>query len=309
MSLLSPSNLRTGHTTISTFLLPFLQTRHASILGSLSDVPSAYSKRIRKGRGPAAGKGKTSGRGHNGQKQHGKVPRGFQGGQTPLEGIKGLRGFENQHSVEMTTINLDKIQSWIDQGRIDPSKPITLKELQESRCLHGIKDGVKLLARNANDLRTPIHIIVSRASASAISAVEAAGGSVQTRYYTWFSIRNILKGLIHPTQSRLSQSQVNTTSDSTDVPSPPPSAHDPFAAHFPPPKNFRYRLPDPVSRKDLEYYRDPAHRGYLAYQVPKGDGPSLFFKTPRKLQRDVEVASEKKRASRPDQTVKTERMF
>jgi large subunit ribosomal protein L15 len=48
----------------------------------------------------------------------------------------------------MSPINLDRIQSWIDQGRLDPSKPITMKELQKSRCLHGVKrNGVKLLAR------------------------------------------------------------------------------------------------------------------------------------------------------------------
>jgi len=48
----------------------------------------------------------------------------------------------------MSPINLDRIQSWIDQGRLDPSKPITMKELKSSRCLHGVKrHGVKLLAR------------------------------------------------------------------------------------------------------------------------------------------------------------------
>lgn len=89
---------------ISAFLIPFLnrvpqssqiQTRGAHILGSLSDNRGSYNKRIRKGRGPASGKGKTSGRGHKGQKQHGKVPTGFQGGQTPLEKVKGRRGFKN----------------------------------------------------------------------------------------------------------------------------------------------------------------------------------------------------------------------
>lgn len=47
----------------------------------------------------------------------------------------------------MSPLNLDRLQQWIDQGRIDPSKPITMKELHQSRCLHGVKDGVKLLAR------------------------------------------------------------------------------------------------------------------------------------------------------------------
>lgn len=82
---------------ISPFLLPFLHTQHrsASILSSICDNPGAYNKRIRVGRGPASGKGKTSGRGHKGQKQHGKVPHGFNGGQTTLEVAQGIRGFDN----------------------------------------------------------------------------------------------------------------------------------------------------------------------------------------------------------------------
>jgi large subunit ribosomal protein L15 len=81
------------------FLLPQLQpqSRNAHILGSLSDNPGAYNKRIRKGRGPASGKGKTSGRGHKGQKQHGKVPAGFNGGQTPDLIVHGNRGIENAY--------------------------------------------------------------------------------------------------------------------------------------------------------------------------------------------------------------------
>jgi large subunit ribosomal protein L15 len=80
-----------------TFLLPQFQqqSRNAHILASLSDTPGAYNKRIRRGRGPASGKGKTSGRGHKGQKQHGKVPAGFNGGQTPEIVVHGERGFNN----------------------------------------------------------------------------------------------------------------------------------------------------------------------------------------------------------------------
>ena len=83
-------------TSLGSFLLPFMQARSASILATLSDNPGAYNKRIRRGRGPSSGKGKTSGRGHKGQKQHGKVPARFQGGQTPQEIVHGKRGFENQ---------------------------------------------------------------------------------------------------------------------------------------------------------------------------------------------------------------------
>ena len=74
------------------------QIRNASILGALGDVPEHYNKRIRRGRGPSSGKGKTSGRGHKGQKQHGKVPAFFNGGQTPLEVVHGVRGFKNVYA-------------------------------------------------------------------------------------------------------------------------------------------------------------------------------------------------------------------
>lgn len=164
------------------------------------------------------------------------------------------------HAVEMSPVNLDRVQSWIDQGRLDPSRTITVKELVESRCIHGVKDGVKLLARGAAELRTPVNILVSRASATAIAAVEAAGGSIVTRYYTASSIRRILRGQSDPLVA---------------TPGVFPNPSDGSS------KRFMYRLPDPTSRADIEYYRDPAHRGYLSHLVPEGEGPSLFFKQPK----------------------------
>lgn len=136
------------------------QKRCASILSSLSDNPGAYNKKIRRGRGPASGKGKTGGRGQKGQHAHGKVPAGFEGGQTPqsITNPERGRGKYNPFQVEMSAINLDRIQSWIDQGRLDPTKPITMKELAKSRCLHGVKrHGVKLLAR----VSRPIAVILT----------------------------------------------------------------------------------------------------------------------------------------------------
>ncbi|KZF26726.1 ribosomal protein L15 [Xylona heveae TC161] len=246
-------------------IVPQQPQRAASILSSLSDNTGAYNKRIRRGRGPSSGKGKTSGRGHKGQKQHGKVPAGFNGGQTPNEVVHGPRGFDNQFSVEMSPLNIDRLQSWIDQGRLDPSKPITMKELNESRCLHGVKDGVKLLARGAEGMRTPVNIVVSRASAPAIAAIEAAGGTVISRFYTKPAIRRILHG----------QADATITAPN----SFPALSSDPS-------KPFAYRLPDPTSRKDIEYYRDPAHRGYLNHLVKEGEGPSLFFKSPAMINKD-----------------------
>ncbi|KAL8700291.1 MAG: hypothetical protein Q9224_001028 [Gallowayella concinna] len=243
--------------------LPFLypQQRSASILSALSDNAGAYHRKIRRGRGPSSGKGKTSGRGHKGQKAHGKVPRGFNGGQTPDVVVHGVRGFENQFSVDMKPLNLEKVQSWVDQGRLNPSEPITVRELAKSGCVSQVKDGVKLLAKGSEKLTFPLHIVASRASASAIEAVEAAGGSVTTRYYTPQSIERIIKGKTDPIHSL--QSQIALPVEKLGKQ-----------------KEYPVRLPDPTSRKDIEYYRDPAHRGYLSHHLEEGQGPSLFFKAP-----------------------------
>ncbi|KAF2462203.1 ribosomal protein L18e/L15P [Lineolata rhizophorae] len=298
-------SLRSPATPVLPFLGPFLpkaqplrrrlqprlqlqeQRRAASILGSLSDVRGAYNKRIRRGRGPSSGKGKTSGRGHKGQKQHGKVPAGFNGGQTPLEVYKGKRGFKNNFATEMAPLNVDKLQSWVDQGRLDPTKPITMKELNASRCVHGVKDGVKLLARNAEQLKTPVNIVVSRASAAAIAAVEAAGGTVTTRFYSRTAIRRVFRGEVDPAISLLS---------------PPPMISMFYPDESRRPK-FPYRLPDPAGRKDLEYYRDPANRGYLSYMVGEGEGPSLFFKTPQQIAEERRIRMETKSMAVSDATV------
>lgn len=163
----------------------------------------------------------------------------------------------------MSTVNLFKIQDWINQGRIDPTKPITLVELVKTRCMHGIKDGVKLLAKGKTTLTSPIDILVSRASAAAIAQVEAAGGKVTTRYYSKPSIRRLLNGeSVNSALPLAEQALLDATGEAT------------VAA------GFKYRLPDPASRKDIEYYRDERHRGYLSHLVAEGSGPSLFFKSP-----------------------------
>ncbi|MCJ1466202.1 YmL10 [Pseudocyphellaria aurata] len=264
---------------VSPFLVPLLHTpyRAASILSALSDNPGAYNKKIRRGRGPSSGKGRSSGRGLNGQKARGKAPRGFNGGQTPDYVLHPPRGTENRNtnfSLKLALLNLDHLLEWIAQGRINPSRPITLKELADSRCVNPRKigDGIKLLARGSEKLTIPINIIVSRASAAAIAAIEAAGGSVMTRYYTPFSVIRILQGKTDPINSLLSQPDPRLqmpqfTSNGTIKPEPK--------------KAWPIRLPDPAGRKAIEYYRDPAHRGYLSYQLAEGQGPSLFFKPPR----------------------------
>ncbi|KAI5919308.1 ribosomal protein L18e/L15P [Camillea tinctor] len=244
--------------------LSIQQTRSASILASLSDNQGAHQKRIRVGRGPSSGKGKTSGRGHKGQKQHGKVKPWFQGGQTPLIFQRGKLGFENFRAPVMSEVDLDKLQEWIDSGRIDPTKQITPKELVQSNLVGTIKDGIKLLARGKDSLKQPIDIVISRASAAAIEAVEKAGGKILTRYYTKKSIERLVAG----------------KSVNTDLPLPVGREHVEPILEQVRKKGFSYRLPDPTSRWDIEYYRDPAHRGYLSHLLKPGDSPSLFFRVP-----------------------------
>ncbi|KAK5167697.1 YmL10 [Saxophila tyrrhenica] len=281
LTLLSlPSRPSTAYTPLAPFLYP-PSTRAASILTSLSDNRGAYNKKIRRGRGPSSGKGKTSGRGHKGQGQHGKVPAGFNGGQTPESVVHGERGFDNSaFKADFSPVNLNKIQYWVDQGRLDPKTPITLKELAKSRCIHGVKkDGVKLLARGKEEITTPVHLIVSRASASAVAAVEKAGGTVTTRYYSPFSIPKIRQGLMHPYHSL--QSRI-TFPETVEADAPPTPEQFVFEKG-----GYKYRLPDPTSRKSLEYYRDEAKRGYLSYVVGKKEGPSLFFRVPEEGKQKV----------------------
>ncbi len=174
---------------------------------------------------------------------------------------------------EMSPVNLDRIQSWIDRGRLNASLPITLKELSSSGLLSGIKDGVKLLGNGAADLKTPIHIVVSRASQSAIAAVEAIGGSVTTRFYTEQAIRRIKSKDTHPF--------VSMRWDPTALNNPNLAVEGAEAIeNRVKAMGFQYRLPDPSSRKDMEYYRDAKHRGYLSHTVKEGQMASLYFKTP-----------------------------
>lgn len=195
-------------------------------------------------------------------------------------------------TTELSPVNLNKIQYWINAGRLDPSRPITLKQLASSRCIHGVRrDGVKLLARGSDELTTPIHIIVSRASASAIAAVEKVGGTVTTRFYTPFAVKKIRQNLMDPIHSLQSRIALSENSESGAI-----AAADALAEER---KRYKFRLPDPTSRKDLEYYRDEGKRGYLSHLVAEGHGPSLFFRTPGTGSREGRkgvVAREKKGA-------------
>ncbi|EPQ58721.1 hypothetical protein GLOTRDRAFT_126750 [Gloeophyllum trabeum ATCC 11539] len=168
-------------------------------LFSLSPAPNSQHTQKRVGRGRRSGHGKTSGRGHKGQKArsgNGKPKQQFEGGQTPIVKLFPKKGFTNQNEKVYAPVNLDRIQHWIDTGRLtsSPTQPITARELLLSGCIHNVHDGIKLLGDGADRLKTPVHITPSRASKSAIAAVEKLGGSVFCRYYNPLALRDCVKG-------------------------------------------------------------------------------------------------------------------
>jgi len=151
------------------------------------------------GRGQGSGYGGTAGRGHKGQKArsgNGKPKAGFEGGQTSFIKRFPKRGFVNPNARTWAPVNLDRLQSWVNQGRLfsSPTSPITAKELVLSGCVHNAHDGIKILADGSEQLKNAIHIVASRASKTAVEAIEAKGGSVFCKHYNPLALRDCLKG-------------------------------------------------------------------------------------------------------------------
>jgi large subunit ribosomal protein L15 len=152
----------------------------------------------RKGRGVGSSKGKTCGRGHKGQKAKENIHPLFEGGQTPLYKLLPKRGFGNaRHKKDMVPLGLSTLQNYVDMGRIDPSRTVTLHDLLDAGIFkaNAVKHGVKLLAfkGEASTVKQPLNILVSRASSQAIAAVESAGGTVTTVHYNRLALRQLLR--------------------------------------------------------------------------------------------------------------------
>ena len=146
-------------------------------LNELRDNPGARHKSKRVGRGIGSGRGKTAGRGNNGQKSRSGVAiKGFEGGQMPLYRRLPKRGFNNIFAKRFQVVNLGRLQTAIDTGKLDAGKPIGTAELIASGVVRRARDGVRLLGKG--ELTTTVDITVAGASASAVEAVEAAGGKV-----------------------------------------------------------------------------------------------------------------------------------
>lgn len=152
-------------------------------LNEIRDRDGATKAKKRLGRGIGSGLGKTSGRGVKGQKaRSGVAIKGFEGGQMPLHRRLPKRGFNNIFAKKYNELNLGRVQKAIDEGTLDGKKPITIEALKEAGLIRRAKDGVRLLGHG--ELKAKLAFEVTGASASAIKAVESAGGSVTLKSIT-----------------------------------------------------------------------------------------------------------------------------
>ena len=146
-------------------------------LNELRDNPGATKSRKRVARGPGSGKGKTAGRGIKGQKSRSGVAiNAYEGGQMPLYMRLPKRGFTKPNRKEFAVINLGLLQKFVDAGKLDATAEIDETVLVASGLVRRKLDGVRLLCKGA--LTSALNLKLTGASASAVTAVEQAGGSV-----------------------------------------------------------------------------------------------------------------------------------
>ena len=136
--------------------------------------------KIRVGRGIGSGKGKTSGRGVKGQKSRSGVSiKSFEGGQMPLYRRLPKRGFNPILKKNITILNLDKIQSYIDKKHIDKKEIINSSLLKKLKLIN-IRS-IKLKILGSGEIKDKVNIEDDLASKSAIDKLEKIGGSIQIK--------------------------------------------------------------------------------------------------------------------------------
>jgi large subunit ribosomal protein L15 len=161
-------------------------------LHDLRPAEGSRKERTRVGRGIAAGKGKTAGRGTKGQKARagGSIPPWFEGGQTPLHvRIPKLRGFKNQFKLQYEVVNVGAIAAAVERGAFETEAPTSSKGKSKAQItvnqdilravglVRSLNKPLKILG--AGELETPLFVVADAFTGSARSKIEAAGGTVQ----------------------------------------------------------------------------------------------------------------------------------
>ena len=138
------------------------------------------TKKIRLGRGIGSGKGKTSGRGHKGQKaRSGIAIKSFEGGQMPLYRRLPKRGFNIIKKNNIAIINLQQLQEFISKGKLNNKILINLSELKKNKILKNKINKIKILGNG--DIKDKINLEIDFISKSAKEKIKNKGGSIKLR--------------------------------------------------------------------------------------------------------------------------------
>ena len=141
-------------------------------LHHLRPAKGAKTAKTRVGRGEAS-KGKTSGRGTKGTKARYQVPVAFEGGQMPIHmRLPKLKGFKNPFKVEFQVVNLDRLSTLFPEGGT-----VTVEDLVAKGA---VRDGHPVKVLGQGDISVKVDVSAQAFSASAVSKIEAAGGSTTT---------------------------------------------------------------------------------------------------------------------------------
>ena len=176
-------------------------------LNEIRDNEGAHKKRMRVGRGPGSGKGKTAGRGVKGQKSRSGVAiGGFEGGQMPLYMRMPKRGFNNANALKLAEVNLWRLQDAVDAEKLDIKGEIKGDALVAAGVIRRVKDGVRILG--TGEIKSKLNLVVWSASAGAVKAIEAAGGTVvqeriaaEAKAAARVEKRNAAKGKVPPAKA------------------------------------------------------------------------------------------------------------
>jgi large subunit ribosomal protein L15 len=142
-------------------------------INELSPAEGSRKNRKRVGRGPGSGHGKTSCRGHKGQRSRsgGGVRPGFEGGQMPLHRRLPKRGFTNIFKKEYNILNVE------DLNRFEPNALLDAEAFKQAGLIKKMMDGIKLLG--TGEITRPVVVRIQKVSKTAKEKLEAAGGKIE----------------------------------------------------------------------------------------------------------------------------------
>ena len=143
----------------------------------LNNLVRTNKKKIRPGRGIGSGKGKTSGRGHKGQKSRSGVAiKSFEGGQMPLFRRLPKRGFKSLQKKNIAILNLSKLQNFFEQKKINLEENLDLKLLQNKKIVSKKYEKLKILG--SGEIKNKVNLTVDFTSKQAKEKIEKIGGKL-----------------------------------------------------------------------------------------------------------------------------------